>query len=144
MVTNQIIDMILQASYNEFNGLISDKAQIKGLTLNYCDTDTTKVTFMLNILGLTPSVSVKLKVISIEGSRITAEVSAGKVGDFVLDKAKKFLMEKTPEGLIESFDDKCAVVNLDAFPELKPIFEIITVNGLSFTEEAVCVDATLK
>lgn len=136
--------MILQASYNELNGLISDKAQIKGLTLNYCDTDTTKVTFMLNILGLTPSVSVKLKVISIEGSRITAEVSAGKVGDFVLDKSKKFLMEKTPEGLIESFDDKCAVVNLDAFPELNPVFETITVNGLSFTEEAVCVDATLK
>jgi hypothetical protein len=136
--------MILQASYNELNGIISDKAQIKGLSLSYCDTDTTKVTFMLNILGLTPSVSVKLKVISIEGSRVTAEVSAGKVGDFVLDKAKKFLMEKTPEGLIESFDDKCAVVNLDAFPELKPVFETITVNGLSFTEEAVCVDATLK
>ena len=56
--------MILQASYNELNGIISDKAQIKGLTLSYCDADTTKVTFMLNILGLTPSVSVKLKVIS--------------------------------------------------------------------------------
>ena len=136
--------MILQASYHELNDIISDKAEIKGLTLSYCDTDTTKVTFMMNILGLNPSISVKLKVISIEGTRVTAEVSAGKVGDFVLDKAKKFLMEKTPAGLIESFDDKCAVVNLGAFPELLPVFETINFNGLSFSEEAVFVDATLK
>ena len=136
--------MILQTSYNELNGIISEKAQIKGLTLSYCDTDTTKVTFMLNILGLTPSISVKLKVISIEGSRVTMEVSAGKLGDFVLDKAKKFLIEKTPDGLIESFDDKRAVVNLDAFPELLPVFDTINFNGLSFSEEAVYVDATLK
>ena len=136
--------MILQTSYNELNGIISEKAQIKGLTLSYCDTDTTKVTFMLNILGLTPSISVKLKVISIEGSRVTMEVSAGKLGDFVLDKAKKFLIEKTPDGLIESFDDKRAVVNLDAFPELLPVFDTINFNGLSFSEEAVYVDATFK
>ena len=136
--------MILQTSYDELNGIISEKAHIKGLTLSYCDTDTTKVTFMLSILGLTPSISVKLKVISIEGSRVTLEVYAGKLGDFVLDKAKKFLIEKTPEGLIESFDDKRAVVNLDAFPDMKPVFETITVDGLFFTEEAVCVDATLK
>ena len=93
---------------------------------------------------MTPSISAKVKIISIEGSRVTAEIEAGNVGDFILDKAKKLLMEKTPEGLIEQFDDKIAVVNLDAIPELKSVFDTLTVNDLSFTEEAVCIDAGLK
>ena len=136
--------MILKASYDELNEVIAQKTPVKGLSLAYCDSDTTKVSFMLNILGMSPSISAKVKVISIDGPKLTAEVTAGKVGDFVLDKAKKFLLEKTPEGLIESFDDKVAVVNLEAIPELKSVFDAIAVNDLSFTEEAVCLDAILK
>ena len=134
--------MLIQASYNELNGMIGQKAH--GLSLAYCNTDTTKVTFMLNILGLSPSFSAKVKIVSIEGSRVTTEIDAGKVGAFVLDKAKKFLLEKTPEGLIESFDGKMAIVNLEAIPDLKPVFEAMAVNDLSFTEDAVRLDASLK
>ena len=136
--------MLLQASYTELNDLISQKTQIKGLSLDYCDADTTKITFMLNIFGLNPSVSAKVKILSIEGSRVTVEIEAGKVGDFVLDKAKKFLLEKTPEGLVESFDGKLAVIDLESIPEIQSVFETITINDLSFTEDAVCVDASLK
>lgn len=136
--------MLLQATYNELNEIISQKTQHKGLSLEYCASDTTKVSFILKILGMTPSISAKVKIISIEGSRVTAEIEAGNVGDFILDKAKKPLMEKTPEGLIEQFDDKIAVVNLDAIPELKSVFDTLTVSDLSFTEEAVCIDAGLK
>lgn len=66
---------------------------------------------MLHILGMNPSTSVKVKVFSIKGCRLTVENDAGKVGDFVLDKARKFILEKTPEGLLDSFDDGLAVVN---------------------------------
>ena len=93
---------------------------------------------------LSPSVSAKVKIVSIEGSRVTAEVDAGSLGGFILDKAKKALMEKVPAGLIEQFDGKLTVLNLDAIPELKSVFEAVSVNGLSFTEDAVCLDASLK
>ena len=136
--------MLIQASYNELNGIISQKTQMQGLSLAYCDTDTTKVSFMLNILGLSPSVSAKVKIVSIEGNLVTVEIDAGKVGGFVLDKAKKFLLEKTPEGLIESFDGKLAVVNLEAIPDMKPVLETLTVNDLSFTEDRICLDTSLK
>ena len=136
--------MLLQASYGEINELIHQKTQLNGLSLGYCDADTTKVSFMLNILGLNPSISAKVRIISIEGSRLTVGIDAGKVGDFVLDKARKFILEKTPEGLVESLDDKQAVVNLDAIPDLKPVFESLTVNEISFTEDTVCLDACLK
>ena len=136
--------MLLQASYDELNNIIQQKTQLKGLTLDYCDTDTTKVSFMLNILGLSPSVSAKVRIVSIEGTRLTAEVDAGKVGDFVLDKAKNYLIGKTPEGLIESFDGKVGILNLEAIPDLKPVFESLYVNELSFTEEAICLDASLR
>ena len=137
--------MQLQTTYDELNNIISEKTDLKGLSLSYCSSDTTTVSFILKILGIfNPSISANVTIVSIEGSRVTASVDAGKVGDFVLDKAKKFLMEKTPEGLIESFDGKLAVVNLEAIPDLKSVFENVAVNSLSFTEDIICLDACLK
>lgn len=136
--------MLLQASYNELNEIISEKAQIKGITLDYCSSDTAKVSYKFKILGLSPSVSAKVRILSIEGSRITAEINAGSIGNIVVGLAKKSFIKKTPEGLIESFDKKIAVLNLDAVPELQSVFENITVNSVSFTEENVVVDAIVK
>lgn len=136
--------MLLQATYNELNQIISEKAQIKGLSLDYCSADTAKVTYKLKILGMSPSVSAKVKIISIVGSRITAEIHAGSIGDIIVRLARKSFIKKTPEGLIESFDNKIAVVNLDAIPEVQSVFENITVNSVSFTEENVVVDAIVK
>jgi len=81
---------------------------------------------------------------SIDGSHITAALDAGNVGDFVLDKAKKLIMDKTPEGLIEQFSDKVVVLNMDAIPELKAIFENVNINSLVFGENQVSLDANLK
>ena len=137
--------MILKATFEELNNIISQKTPVKGLSLSYCAPDTATLTMVLSILGiLNPSVSAKVKLVSIEGSRITAAIDAGNLGDFVLDKAKKPLLEKVPAGLIESFDNKVAVINLDALPELKSVFEAIEVGGISFTEEAVLLDASMK
>ena len=137
--------MIFQASFDELNTIISQKTPVKGLSLSYHDADTAMVSFVVNILGLlSPTVSAKVKVLSIDGSRVTAEVDAGSVGGWVLDKAKKPLLEKTPAGLIEQFEGKQVVLNLEAIPELKTVFDSIAVNGLSFTEEAVCIDASMK
>lgn len=137
--------MLLQATFEELNDLISQKTPVKGLTLSYHAPDTATVTMVLNLLGiLNPSVSAKVKIVSIEGSRITAEVDAGSLGGFILDKAKKALIEKTPAGLIEEFDGKHAVINLDVIPEAKAVFDSISVGGMSFTEEAVCIEASLK
>ena len=137
--------MLLQTSFDELNNIISEKAQIKGLSLSYHSSDTATVSYLLNILGIaSPSIKAKVKILSIEGGRITAEVDAGNVGDFILDKAKKILIEKTPEGLIEQFDGKQAVLNLDAIPDLKPVFENLAINSLSFSESDIFLDAALK
>ena len=93
---------------------------------------------------MSPSISAKVRIIAIEGSRIKAEIHAGSIGDIIVSLAKKSFMKKTPEGLIESFDNKIAVVNLDAIPEVQSVFENITVNSVSFTEENVVVDAIVK
>lgn len=136
--------MLLQATYNELNALIREKAQIEGLSLDFDASDTAKVSYDLKILGMTSTVSFLVKVISIEGSRITAEINAGSIGNIVVGLAKKSFIKKTPEGLIESFDKKIAVLNLDAVPELQSVLENITVNSVSFTEENVVVDAIVN
>jgi len=136
--------MILQAKFDELNEIFRQKTSAKGLSLSYHSPDTATVSFALNILGMSPSVSARVKIVSIEGSRITAEVDAGNLGGFILDKSKKLLIEKLPAGLLEQFDGKNAVLNLDAVPELKSVFESVAVNGLSFTEDSVCLDASLR
>ena len=102
------------------------------------------MSYKLNILGMSLSISAKVRIISIEGSRITAEINAGSIGNIVVGLAKKSFIKKTPEGLIESFDKKIAVLNLDAVPELQSVLENITVNSVSFTEENVVVDAIVN
>ena len=136
--------MLLQATYKELNGLIREKARIEGLSLAFDSSDTTQVSYQLKILGITSTVSFQVKVLSIEGSRITAEIHAGCIGDLILDVAKKSIIQKTPEGLIESFDNKTAVVNLGAIPELQSVFDTLTVNSISFTERTVCLDGGVK
>ena len=137
--------MQLQVSFDELNSIISQKTPVKGLTLSYCAPDTATVSFVVNILGLlSPTVSARVRVVSIDGPRVTAEVDAGSMGGWILDKAKKPLTEKAPEGLVESFEGRQIVLNLSAIPELKAVFERLTVSGLSFTEDAVCLDASLK
>ena len=134
--------MRLQASFEELNNLICQKTPVKGLSLSYCATDTLTVSFVVHILGLlSPTVSAKVKICSIEGTRVVAEVDAGSMGGWILDKTKKLLMDKTPEGLIESFENRQVVLNLGAIPELKAFFDGFAVNSLSFTEDAVCIDA---
>ena len=136
--------MLLTTTFEELNDIISQKTPVKGLTLSYCSADTAKVSYALNILGFSPSISADVKIVSIEGSRVTAEIDAGSVGRFILDRAKKRLLEKVPAGLIEQFDGKLAVLNLDAIPELKSVLQNVAVSSLSFTEDAVCLDANIK
>ena len=135
--------MILQTTFKELNDIINQKSPVKGLSLGYRSADTATVSFVLNILGFSPSLSADVKIVSFEGSRVTAEIDAGNVGGFFLDKTKQLLLEKAPAGLIEQFDGKQAVLNLEAIPKLKNVLKNVTVSGLSFTEEAICLDANL-
>ena len=137
--------MILQATYDELNAIIRQKSSVKNLSLSYHSPDTATVSMLLNVFGLiSQPVSADVKLISVEGSRVTVEIDAGGLGNFVLDKARKPLLEKAPAGLVESFDGKQAVLNLEAVPELKTLFDTILINGISFSEDALCLDATLK
>lgn len=137
--------MQLQTTFEELNDVIRQKSPVKGLTLSYRSADTATVSFALNVLGLlSPPVSADIRIVSIEGSRLTAELDAGNVGGFFLDKARNLLIEKAPAGLIEHFDGRQAVLNLEVIPQLKTVFDRIAVSGLSFTENAVCLDASLK
>jgi len=137
--------MVLKVPFEEVNGIIADKTPVKGLTVSYHSADAARVSYAVRLLGLSVfSVSANVRIISISESRVTAEVDTGSVSGFLLNKAKKHILEKVPEGLVELFDGKRAVLNLDAIPDLKSFFDNIAVNGMYFTKDAVCVEASVN
>ncbi len=57
--------------------------------------------------------------------------------------ASRKLLDKLPEGLVESFQSGRAVLCLDAVPQLKTLFEHLTVNDISFYDQSLRIDASL-
>ena len=144
--------MILQASYDEINGIIRKKSG-HDVQISYKDIDTLKITVTtsaeVNLIGLLSKTiektfSADLQLIAISGSIITVDVDAGRLGSLVLNYAKSFLLSKVPEGLVESFDGRRAVLNLAAIPQTKAVLDNLVINNLTMAENAVYVDAAMK
>ena len=88
--------MILQASYNEINDIIRQKSG-HDVRIAYKNADTLIVSFMASvkvpIWGLvTKSFSADLHLLSVNGSRITADIDTGCLGAVILIQLKSVLI----------------------------------------------------
>ena len=59
-----------------------------------------------------------------------------------LDMASQKLMQKLPEGFVESFSGGRAVLNLTSIPQLARLLERVQVNSLSFYSSSLSLDVT--
>lgn len=140
--------MILQASYNEINDIIRQKSG-QDVQIAYKGADSLNVSFTASvkvpILGqVAKTFSAVLHLLSIDGTRITAEIDTGSLGATILNHLKSVLLAKVPDGLVENFDGKRIVLNLSAIPQTKAVFDNLDVNKLTISENAVYVDASMK
>ena len=141
--------MILSTSYDELARLIREKSG-QTIGIQYKDSDTLTLsydaTISLPIINkpVTHTVSADVQVVEMALPRVVLQLDAGRAGNVALDMASKKLLEKLPAGLVESFTDGRAVLNLDAAPRLKPLFDRLKINGLSFYSTSLGLDAELR
>ena len=140
--------MILSASYDELSRLFREKSG-QSLGLRYKDADTLTfiydATITLPILNkpVTHTINVDMRVVEFAPPRAVLQFDAGPAGNMALDMASRKLLDKLPEGLVESFQSGRAVLCLDAVPQLKTLFEHLTVNDISFYDQSLRIDASL-
>ena len=61
-----------------------------------------------------------------------------------LDMASQKILQKLPEGLVESFSGGRAVLNLAAVPQTRTLLEKLKVNSLSFFTTSLSLDVEVK
>ena len=139
--------MVIQISFEEINSLIRKTG--KPLGISYKDTNTFTVTYLatvnLPMLGeKTKSFSVDVRIVSVSSPRIYLSLDTRAMATFALDKAKSYILSKTPQGLIERFDGRDIILNLAALPQARSVLDMADVNNLIAAQGMLYIEASLK
>ena len=140
--------MVISSSYDEISRLVRERTgQNIGISLK--DTDTLTISYEASVTipllnrPVTHTVSADVRVVELDLPRAVLQLDAGKAGNLALDLASQKLLQKLPEGLVESFSGGRAVLNLAAVPQAKALFERLKVNSLCFYSTSLNLDVEL-
>lgn len=139
--------MVISASYDEISQLVRQRSgQSVGIQYKGPDklTFTYEASISLPVINrpITHTVSADLQLVEFDGRRAVLQLDAGKAGNMALDMASQKLLQKLPEGFVESFSGGRAVLNLAAIPQLARLLERVQVNSLSFYSSSLSLDVT--
>lgn len=141
--------MILSLTYAEIIRTILEKSG-QQIGIRYKDADTVTLTYEASIplpvirKPISHTISADVQVVELAPPRAVLQIDAGAAGNMALDMASQRLLSKLPQGLVEQFSGGRAVLNLDAVPRLRSLFEKVKVNGLTFYEASLGLDAELR
>ena len=139
--------MVISASYDEISRLVRQRSG-QSVGIQYKGSDTLTFTYEASISlpvinrPITHTVSADLQLVEFDGRRAVLQLDAGKAGNMALDMASQKLLQKLPEGFVESFSGGRAVLNLAAIPQLSRLLERMQVNSLSFYSSSLSLDVT--
>lgn len=139
--------MVISASYDEISQLVRQRSG-QSVGIQYKGPDTLTFTYEASISlpvinrPITHTVSADLQLVEFDGRRAVLQLDAGKAGNMALDMASQKLMQKLPEGFVESFSGGRAVLNLTSIPQLARLLERVQVNNLSFYSSSLSLDVT--
>lgn len=84
------------------------------------------------------------KVLEVDGDRLVLQIDSGVAKNLVADLFSAVLVDQLPKGLVESFSNGRAVVNLSAVPQLKRRLKGLDLVGFSVDEEGLWLKAVEK
>ena len=81
--------------------------------------------------------SVDFKVVEVKGDRLVLQLDSGAAMNLAADLLAPRILERLPAGLVDSFSDGRAVINLSAVPQLKKRLSGVSLTGVSVDEGSI-------
>ena len=81
--------------------------------------------------------SVDFKVVEVTGDRLVLQLASGAAMNLAADAVAPYVLKRLPAGLVDSFSNGRAVINLSAIPQLKRQLKSMDIVGFSIDSEEI-------
>ena len=141
-------EMVVTVPVKDLNGLIRGKSG-RDVTLTTQAPDRITLTYAgkvdIPMVGeQNMNFSADFKVVEVKGDRLILQLDSGAAMNLAADLLAPRILERLPAGLVDSFSDGRAVINLSAVPSLKKRLSGVSLTGVSVDEESIKLRAVEK
>ena len=136
-----VVETVVAVPVKVLNGLLREKSG-RDITLSTQAPDRLILTYIgkvdVPMLGeQSMNFSAGFKVIEVQGDRLVLQIDSGAAINAAADLLAPRILERLPAGLVDSYSNGRAVINLTAVPSLKKQLKSVDIVGFSLDEEAI-------
>ena len=141
-------ETVILIPVQELSGLIPEKAG-RSISLATQSPDHISVSYSgevdLPVLGKQKmDFTTRFRIVEAKGDRLVLQLDSGAGTNAAADLIAPLVLERLPEGLVESFSSGRAVVNLSAVPQIRKHLSGISLTGISVDESNIRLSAVKK
>ena len=142
------VETVVAVPVKDLNGLLRDKSG-RDITLTTQAPDRILLTYAgkvdVPVLGeQSMHFTAGFKIIEVKGDRLTLQIDSGVAKNAAADLFAPRILARLPAGLVDSYANGRAVINLSAVPQLKKQLKSVDIVGFSLDEEAISLKAVKK
>ena len=135
------VETVVAVPVKDLNGLLRDKSG-RDITLTTQAPDRILLNYAgkvaVPVLGeQSMHFTAGFKIVEVKGDRLTLQVDSGIAKNAAADLFAPHILERLPAGLVDSYANGRAVINLSAVPQLKKKLQSLDIVGFSLDEEAI-------
>ena len=135
------VETVVAVPVKDLNGLLRDKSG-RDITLTTQAPDRILLTYAgkvdVPVLGeQSMHFTAGFKIIEVKGDRLTLQIDSGVAKNAAADLFAPRILERLPAGLVDSYANGRAVINLSAVPQLKKQLKTLDIVGFSLDEDAI-------
>ena len=135
------VETVVAVPVTALNELVRDKSG-RDVTLSTSAPDKITMSYAgkvdLPMLGEQDmNFSVDFKVVEVTGDRLVLQLASGAAMNLAADAVAPYVLKRLPAGLVDSFSNGRAVINLSAVPQLKKQLKSLDIVGFSLDSDEI-------
>ena len=135
------VETVVAVPVKDLNGLLRDKSG-RDITLTTQAPDRILLTYAgkvdVPVLGeQSMHFTAGFKIIEVKGDRLTLQIDSGVAKNAAADLFAPRILERLPAGLVDSYANGRAVINLSAVPQLKKQLKTLDIVGFSLDADEI-------
>ena len=135
------VETVVEVPVKDINGLLREKSG-RDIILTTKAPDRLTLTYAgkvdIPMIGEQDmNFSAGFKIVEVKGDRLVLQLDSGAALNAAADLLAPRILERLPAGLVDSFSNGRAVINLTAVPQLKKRLKSMDIVGFSLDEEAI-------